>query len=371
MKNKELCITGGTGSLGKALTKALIPLKPKGIRIYSRSELNQFNMKQQFKDSDIPIAYIIGDVRDRDRLTMALKGVDYVVNAAAMKRIEVCDKDPLECLKTNVEGVSNLVYAALRNNVQKVLQVSTDKAVYPTTLYGASKKCAEDLIINANVYSGNKTAYSNALFDLLLKQNKSIVDLLLKQNKSIVDVYKTIIAMQNRATDFMAVRYGNVLGSNGSVLGIFLNQIKNKQKLTVTDPKMTRFWITLPDVCQFIINTLQNHKSGIHVPKMTSSTIGDLIKSLNVIYSNDFINSTFEIERIPSQTNEKKHESLTTVEERERIVYADDRFIINSFVTKDNPAPINWTYTSKNAYSGSNAAVPELVKMIKEVVDDN
>jgi FlaA1/EpsC-like NDP-sugar epimerase len=159
MKNKEILITGGTGSLGKALTRALIPLKPKGIRIYSRSELNQFNMKQEFKDSKVPISYIIGDIRDKDRLRMAFKGVDYVINTAAMKRIEVCEKDPIECLKTNVTGVSNVVSAALDTNVKKVLQVSTDKAVYPTTLYGASKKCAEDLIINANTYSAGKAPH--------------------------------------------------------------------------------------------------------------------------------------------------------------------------------------------------------------------
>lgn len=326
MKNKEILITGGTGSLGKALTKALIPLKPKGIRIFSRSELNQFNMSQQFKNSDAPISYIIGDIRDRDRLTLAFKKVDYVINAAAMKRIEVCDKDPLECVKTNVEGVSNVIYAALRNNVQKVLQVSTDKAVYPTTLYGASKKVAEDLIINANVYHSGK-----------------IDD-----------------------PCFMAVRYGNVLGSNGSVLRIFLDQIKNKQPLTITNPDMTRFWITLPDVCQFIINTLEQHWWGIHIPKMISSTIDDLIRALLDYYKIDKIEQV----KIKTQTNEKMHESLTTIEESERIVQKKDRFIINGIKTKEDKTPSNWAYTSDNSYIGSSIQ-KELIKMIKEIINDN
>jgi len=321
LKNKEILITGGTGSLGKALTKALIPLKPKGIRIFSRSELNQFNMKQEFKDVDIPISYIIGDIRDRDRLAMAFKGVDYVVNTAAMKRIEVCDKDPLECLKTNVEGVSNVVHAALRNNVQKVLQVSTDKAVYPTTLYGASKKAAEDLIINANVYSGD-----------------------------------------DRPPHFMAVRYGNVLGSNGSVLGIFLNQIKAGKKLTVTNPDMTRFWITLPSVCQFIITTLQTYNSGIHIPKMISSTINDLVDCLEVINGRSIF-----WDSIPTQTNEKMHESLTTIEEAVRIIMGENRFIINSYTTLVDMAPTGWSYTSNGEYS-QKIAMKELTKMIKEVI---
>ena len=318
MKNKEILITGGPGSLGKALTKALIPLKPKGIRIYSRSELNQFNMKQEFKNINIPVSYIIGDIRDRDRLTMAFKGVDYVINTAAMKRIEVCEKDPLECLKTNVEGVSNIVYAALRNNVYKVLQISTDKAVYPTTLYGASKKCAEDLIINANIYSGNKIPH------------------------------------------FMCVRYGNVLGSNGSVLGIFLDQIKKGEPLTVTNELMTRFWITLPSVCQFIIETLQYYIKGIHIPFMNSSTIQGLIDCLGEIN-----NTTFSWRTIPPQNNEKKHESLTTIEESERIQLEESRYIINNFKTVNNKAPARWTYTSNDLIQNKNE---QLIKMIKEVI---
>jgi len=321
IKGKEVLITGGTGSLGKALTKALIPLKPKGIRIFSRSELNQFNMQTELKDVDLPISYIIGDIRDRDRLTMAFKGVDYVVNAAAMKRIEVCDSDPLECLKTNVSGVSNVVSAALDCGVKKVLQVSTDKAVYPTTLYGASKKCAEDLIINANTYSGDGN------------------------------------------TRFMAVRYGNVLGSNGSVLGIFLKQIAAGEDLTVTNENMTRFWITLPDVCKFIITTLGTYKSGIHIPNMISSTILDLVFTLEQLHKKEL-----NWNHIPTQTNEKKHESLTTIEESERIVQGLNRFVINSYKTvTDDKAPTNWTYTSDGEYS-KNQASKSLLKMIKEVI---
>jgi UDP-N-acetylglucosamine 4,6-dehydratase len=324
MKNKEILITGGTGSLGKALTKALIPLEPKGIRIFSRSELNQFNMKQEFKECKIPISYMIGDIRDLDRLKMACKGVDYIVNTAAMKRIEVCDSDPLECVKTNVNGVQNIINAALDCNVKKVLQVSTDKAVYPTTLYGASKKVAEDLIINANVYSGD--------------------------NK----------------TKFMCVRYGNVLGSNGSVLGIFLKQIKNKELLTVTNSQMTRFWITLPNVCAFIMSTLKNHNTGIHIPKMVSSKILDLINSLEDIYGPQMLL------KISSQTNEKIHESLTTSEESPRLEEVFGRIIIkeNAVIPLDKQGVLN-EYNSLSNYQGHITAKHVLTKMIQEVINEN
>jgi len=320
IKGKEVLITGGTGSLGKALTKQLVQSmhRPKGIRIYSRSELNQFKMKQEFKDSKIPISYIIGDIRDRERLTMACKGVDYIVNTAAMKRIEVCDSDPLECLKTNVDGVSNIVHAALANNVQKVLQVSTDKAVYPTTLYGASKKCAEDLVINANTYSAGGTPH------------------------------------------FMCVRYGNVLGSNGSVLGIFLKQIKEGKQLTVTDSNMTRFWITLPEVCHFIINTLEKYDTGIHIPIMLSSTILDLINSLEVKYGDQ------ELKTIPTQINEKMHESLTTVEENRRLVDNGSRFIISDH--KNHSFKDDWVYDSLTAYHATVDPLNQLARMLEGVL---
>lgn len=330
MKNKEILITGGTGSLGKALTKALIPLKPKGIRIYSRSELNQFNMKQEFKDADIPISYIIGDIRDKDRLRMAFKGVDYVVNAAAMKRIEVCNSDPLECLKTNVNGVSNVVTAALEAGVEKVLQVSTDKAVYPTTLYGASKKCAEDLILNASVYAP--------------LNNSSLV-----------------------LTRFMCVRYGNVLGSSGSVLGIFLKQITEGKPLTVTNLNMTRFWITLPDVCEFIIATLILYTEGIHIPKMISSTINDLINSISSLTE-----TSFKLKEISIQVNEKMHESLTTVEEGLRLIDTKYRFIISANINNKLNTK-NRTYNSFDECSRIKRAVTKekLIKMIKEALNDN
>ena len=202
--NKLILVTGGTGSFGKKFTQIILKEhNPKTIRIFSRGELKQQKMREQFqryKNSE-KLRFFIGDVRDRDRLHRAMNGVDVVIHAAALKQVPTCEYNPIEAVKTNVDGAANIIDAAIDNNVEKVMALSTDKAVHPVNLYGATKLVAEKLFIQGNSYSGE------------------------------------------RRTKFSCVRYGNVMASRGSVIPIFQEQKKNGT-ITITDKNMTRFWIT-------------------------------------------------------------------------------------------------------------------------------
>ncbi len=300
INGKEILITG-CGSLGKELLRyLLVHYKPKGIRIYSRSELNQFRLREQLNNDRLikyhtPISWLIGDIRDLTRLKLATKGVDVIINTAAMKRIEVCESDPLECIKTNIHGVENIIAAAIENSVEKVLQISTDKAVYPSTLYGSSKKCAEDLIRQANTYSG--------------ESGKPI---------------------------FACVRYGNVFGSNGSVVQIWKDQAKDGI-VNVTDPKMTRFWITQHDVVHFMVGMIEDMQAGsIYVPMMSNMPIVDMVQTL---HPEAKINYTYEL-----KIGEKIHECLLTDEESRHTIEYEDYFEIN--YKKDVNNELDWSYTS-------------------------
>jgi UDP-N-acetylglucosamine 4,6-dehydratase/5-epimerase len=270
---REILITGGTGSLGKALVKLLkARFKPRGIRVYSRSELKQSEMIADVGKEHI--AYIIGDVRDSQALTRACKGVDIIINCAAMKRVETSEANPLECTLTNVNGAANLVYAALANDVDKVFHISTDKAVYPTTLYGSTKKVAEDIIIQANTYGFGVP----------------------------------------RRPIFSCARYGNVFGSNGSVIHTFRKQAKQGKNpfrhlptLTITDARMTRFWITLEEVARFILARISDMEGNeVYIPNMPSMPIVDIAKTVCPEAELDFIGI---------RGQEKIHECLVTEEE--------------------------------------------------------
>lgn len=279
INRKEILITGGTGSLGKALVKLLkSDFTPRGIRIYNRSELHQAQMLTWMKDNGIStdgVAFLLGDVRDKDRLSLACQGVDIIINCAAMKRVDAAENDPLECIKTNVGGAENVIYAAIENSVEKVFHISTDKAAYPTTLYGATKKAAEDLMIQANVYSKGANI-----------------------------------------PRFSCARYGNVFGSAGSVIHTFREQSAKppvptdgyeEPVLTITDQRMTRFWITLDKVAQFIIARICDMLGGeIFIPNMPSMSIADIAKTVAP-------DCRFKIIGIRGQ--EKLHECLLTEEE--------------------------------------------------------
>jgi len=233
-------ITGGTGSFGKRfLQHALDRFKPRKLIVFSRDELKQFEMRQRFgEDRYSCLRYFIGDVRDRERLYRAFDGVDIVVHAAALKQVPAAEYNPSEAVKTNVLGAMNVVDAAIDRGVKKVIALSTDKAANPINLYGATKLCSDKLFVAANSYSGAQ------------------------------------------ATRFSVVRYGNVVGSRGSVVPFFLG-LRASGELPITDPRMTRFWITLDQGVQFVLDSLARMRGGeIFVPKISSMRITDLALAL-------------------------------------------------------------------------------------------
>ncbi|HXV17970.1 MAG TPA: UDP-N-acetylglucosamine 4,6-dehydratase (inverting) [Gemmatimonadaceae bacterium] len=237
--DKSILITGGTGSFGQQCVKILLErYRPRKIIIYSRDELKQFEMEQVFHDSCM--RYFIGDVRDRNRLVQAMNGVDYVIHAAALKQVPAAEYNPMECIKTNIHGAENVIHAAIANEVEKVIALSTDKAANPINLYGATKLASDKLFVAANNMAGG------------------------------------------HRTRFSAVRYGNVVGSRGSVVPFFRKLIRDGASyLPITDKRMTRFWITLQQGVDFVLKNLERmHGGEIFVPKIPSVTVVDLARAM-------------------------------------------------------------------------------------------
>jgi UDP-N-acetylglucosamine 4,6-dehydratase/5-epimerase len=239
LNNKSILITGGTGSFGKKLIEVILnQYKPKEVIVYSRDELKQFEMRDIFPTEKLPIKYFIGDVRDRERLTRICHGVDYIVHAAALKQVPTAEFNPFEAVKTNIHGAQNVIEAALDNKVKKVVALSTDKACNPINLYGATKLASDKMFAAANHWQGS------------------------------------------HHTTFSVVRYGNVVGSRGSVIPFFL-QRKQEGVLPITDKQMTRFWITLEQGVQFVLDSLKRmHGGELFVPKIPSMNIMDLAKAI-------------------------------------------------------------------------------------------
>lgn len=237
--NKNILITGGTGSFGKKFIKILLEkYKPNKVIVYSRDELKQFEMGQVY--NDLCMRYFIGDVRDKERLMLAMKGVDYVVHAAALKQVPAAEYNPMECIKTNIMGAQNVIDACIANNVEKVIALSTDKAANPINLYGATKLASDKLFTAANNIVGNGR------------------------------------------TRFSVVRYGNVVGSRGSVVPFFKGLLeRGATELPVTDERMTRFWLKLEDGVEFVLKNFQRMQGGeIFIPKIPSMRILDLAKAI-------------------------------------------------------------------------------------------
>ncbi len=276
--NKSILVTGGTGSFGKRFVKTILQnYKVKKIVIYSRDEYKQYLMSQDIDNKFM--RYFIGDVRDKERLTMAMKGIEIVVHCAAMKQVPASEYNPMECIKTNIYGAENVIHASIENNVQKVIALSTDKAANPINLYGATKLASDKLFVAANNIVGDKI------------------------------------------TRFSVVRYGNVVGSRGSVVPFFKKIAENKNdKLPITDMRMTRFWITLQQGVDFVIDSFKYMQGGeIFVPKLPSVLISDLAKS---------INPNAEIEIIGIRPGEKIHEVMCPEDDSHLTVEFNNYFII-------------------------------------------
>ena len=280
-KNKKILITGGTGSLGRALTKRLLAEKVDVIRIFSRNENKQVTMESEFNDDRL--RFLIGDVRDLPRLERALEGIDIVFHTAALKHVPVIEKNPFEAINTNVIGSRNVVEACLSENVSKVVGVGTDKAVSPLNTYGATKLLMEKIFTTASNY---------------LDKDK-------------------------HKTKFISLRYGNVLGSSGSVIPKFINQIKSNKKITITDPGMTRFSITMDEALDFILDsTIHGHGSEVFIPKLRAYKIDDVKVALQELISN-----TGE-EKIPVRQGEKFHETLINIDETRTTLESESKYII-------------------------------------------
>lgn len=276
---KSILITGGTGSFGKKCVEIILKsFKPEKLVIFSRDELKQFEMSQIFSQKDYPcIRYFIGDVRDKDRLYRAFAGIDYVIHAAALKQVPTAEYNPFEAVKTNIIGAENVINAAIDNDVKRVVALSTDKAAAPINLYGATKLCSDKLFISSNVYSG----YHKARFSV--------------------------------------VRYGNVVGSRGSVIPFF-KKMKSTGVLSITDTRMTRFWITLEHGVDFVIRCLEiMHGGELFVPKIPSMKIMELAKA---------IAPECKYEIIGIRPGEKLHEVMILEDDSRHTLEFDEYYIV-------------------------------------------
>ena len=285
--NATILVTGGTGSFGKQFIKTILEqYNPRKVIVYSRDELKQFEMQQIFNQECM--RYFIGDVRDGSRLNQAMRGVDYVVHAAALKQVPAAEYNPMECIKTNVDGAKNVIDAAIENEVKKVVALSTDKAANPVNLYGATKLVSDKLFVAANNIVGKNQ------------------------------------------TRFSVVRYGNVVGSRGSVVPFFKNLItQGAIELPITDERMTRFWITLPQGVEFVLKAFQRMQGGeLFVPKIPSSRITDLAKALAVELPHKIVGI---------RPGEKLHETMCPADDSHLTLEFKDHFVICPTITFQTP----------------------------------
>ena len=277
---KKILITGGTGSLGTALTKKLLETDVEQIRIFSRDELKQVEMEKKLNDKRL--RFLIGDVRDKERFTRALEDVNIVIHTAALKHVPVAEYNPFEAVKTNVYGSQNVIEACLDKDIEFCLAIGTDKAVSPFNTYGATKFLMERLFISANYYKGK------------------------------------------RKIKFSCVRYGNVLGSRGSIVPIMKEQIQNNEKITITDPNMTRFSITMKQALELVFRAINNSKGGeVFIPKLKAYKVKDIHQAIM-----ELTGSKNETEIINIRPGEKYHETLINKNEIRNTFETDKDYII-------------------------------------------
>jgi UDP-N-acetylglucosamine 4,6-dehydratase len=302
LKGRTILITGGTGSFGRACTQRLLEEHdPAAIRIFSRDELKQSEMRADFLD-DPRLRFLLGDVRDLNRLRLAFRGVDVVVHAAALKQVPACEYNPFEAVQTNIIGAENVLRAAIDTGVSRVMALSTDKAVNPANLYGATKLCAEKVFVQAQAYAGDM------------------------------------------ATRFACVRYGNVVGSRGSVVLLFLRQAKSGV-ITITDERMTRFWITLDQAVTFVIAKIAEMQGGeVFVPKIPSMSLSKIA---------GLIAPDADRKVIGIRAGEKMHELLLTKDESRHAIEKEDSFVILPLLPNvpehdGDPLPEDFEFRSDN-----------------------
>ena len=303
LEGSSILITGGTGSFGKAfLESALTVANASRVAVYSRDELKQYEMKQRYGD-DPRVRFFLGDVRDRDRLKMALHGVDYVVHAAALKQVDTAEYNPMEYVKTNILGSENVMLASIDAGVKKVVALSTDKASSPVNLYGATKLTADKLFVSGNHYS------------------------------------------HSYGTTFSVVRYGNVMGSRGSVIPFFQDLASRGEPLPITDTRMTRFWITLPQAVSFVMDAFGSMQGGeLFVPRIPSMKVTDLAEAMA---------PGAELVEVGIRPGEKLHEEMISAEDSRRTIRQQSRYIVLPTLAEwgfheppGEPVPDGFAYTS-------------------------
>jgi len=287
-KNKKILVTGGTGFIGSEIVRKLLQYDPDVVRILSNDEDSMFRLIQELGEGDNK-RFLIGDIRDKERLFLAMEDIDIVYHAAALKHVPLCEYNPFEAIKTNVYGTQNVIDAALNSGVEKVISISTDKAVNPVNTMGATKLLSEKLIIDANYYKG---------------------------------VRKTV---------FSCVRFGNVLFSRGSVIPLFEEQIRQKKPITITDPEMTRFMMSISNTIDLVFKASLLAKGGeIFILKMPVVKMGDLIDVIIEVYAQKYGYRTTEVKRtfIGLRPGEKKYEELLTESETRKVFETEDMLII-------------------------------------------
>ncbi|GAA0377913.1 UDP-N-acetylglucosamine 4,6-dehydratase family protein [Paenibacillus motobuensis] len=317
-KGKKILITGGTGTIGQNLTRRLLQEEPEVIRIFSRDEYKQFEMAQDLSGYSSKLRFLIGDVRDQQRLIRAMEGIDYVFHCAAMKHVPACEYNPFEAVQTNVMGTQHVIQAALENRVMKVLFTSTDKAISPTNTYGATKLTAERLISAAEFHKGSKS------------------------------------------TIFSSVRFGNVMGSRGSVIPLFKKQILEQRKITLTDPNMLRYMMTPGQAIELILKANKLAAGGeVFVLKMPLVRMGDLAEVvIEEIKSTYDITEYISIEEIGLRPGEKRFEELLTDDEVRVARETDDMFIIlPQFGNANPPNTLSFISCSEKPYPDENQVI--------------
>lgn len=288
-KGKTILVTGGTGSIGSEIVRQLLKQEPKAIRVFSRHEEGHHQLMQELASHVDRVRFIIGDIRDRDRLKMAMEGVDIVFHAAALKHVPLCEYNPFEAVKTNIVGTQNVIDVARELNVKKVIGISTDKAAEPESVLGVSKLMAEKLFLATYFYRGNKT------------------------------------------TTFACVRFGNVLGSRGSILPLFRKQISEYGEVTVTEPTMTRFVMTIPQAVGLVLRAVAlSRGQEVFILKMPAAKLADIVDSAIREYAEEAGKdpSDIRIRIIGKRNGEKQHERLLAEHEMERVLETRDMYIL-------------------------------------------